>query len=353
MIDKKLSTKIVTIGPEYVPPKGGVAQCIASYENAIFEKFIAITNSCEGTTIRKIWKACTSFLRLFLLLLVNRNIKIVHIHTASYNSFRRSSWYVRLSYMLKRKIVIHIHGGGFKEYYNKEKDFIKPVLAKCDALITLSPSWKCFFEDIVGHKNVYIVPNIIERPVHVNVNNDGIFHLLYMGHIYKAKGIFDLVEVVDEYQDKYRGKFILDIAGGMYDTEMLKQFIVEKHLEDIIHFHGWVSGNEKIKLLNLADAYILPSYTEGVPISILEAASYGLPILSTPVGGIPEIVTERENGILFSPGDKLAMREAIDVLINDSELRNKMGEISKMKSVENYPSQVEMRLKEIYDNIVN
>ena len=66
-----------------------------------------------------------------------------------------------------------------------------------------------------------------------------------------------------------------------------------------------VSGHKKEMLLNLCDAYILPSYTEGLPVSILEAMSYGKPILATPVGGIPEVVID--NGILFQPGDLSAI----------------------------------------------
>ena len=275
----------------------------------------------------------------------------MHIHTASYNSFKRSAWFVKAAKRMGRKVVIHIHGGGFREYYDKEKSFILPILDQCDALITLSPQWKMFFEKVVHHKNVHIVPNVIAYPIVKTVAKTDVFHLLYMGHITKAKGIFDLVEMLAEHKDEYLGKLILDIGGGMYEEEKLKRFISDNKMEDILRFHGWLSGEGKTDIFNLADAYILPSYTEGVPISILEAESYGLPVLSTTVGGIPEIVADRENGLLFEPGNKQQMKIAIDALMQDKELRISMAERSKEISMKNLPQFVEQSLLEVYKSI--
>lgn len=345
------SNRVLTIGPEFVPPKGGVAQCIATYQQAIFSDFRCLTNSCDGSFLKKTCKALFSLAKLHCILATNSEIKIVHIHTASYNSFKRSAWFVKAAKRMGRKVVIHIHGGGFREYYDKEKSFIQPIIDQCDALITLSPQWKMFFEKVVHHKNVHIVPNVIAYPVVKTVAKTDMFHLLYMGHITKAKGIFDLVEMLAEHKDEYLGRLILDIGGGMYEEEKLKRFISDNKMEDILRFHGWLSGEGKTDIFNLADAYILPSYTEGVPISILEAESYGLPVLSTTVGGIPEIVADRENGLLFEPGNKQRMKIAIDALMQDKELRISMAERSKEISMKNLPQFVEQSLLEVYKSI--
>lgn len=345
------SKGVLTIGPEFVPPKGGVAQCIATYQQAIFSDFRCLTNSCDGSFLKKTCKALFSLAKLHCILATNSEIKIVHIHTASYNSFKRSAWFVKAAKRMGRKVVIHIHGGGFREYYDKEKSFILPILDQCDSLITLSPQWKMFFEKVVHHKNVHIVPNVIAYPIVKTVAKTDVFHLLYMGHITKAKGIFDLVEMLAEHKDEYLGKLILDIGGGMYEEEKLKRFISDNKMEDILRFHGWLSGEGKTDIFNLADAYILPSYTEGVPISILEAESYGLPVLSTTVGGIPEIVADRENGLLFEPGNKQQMKIAIDALMQDKELRISMAERSKEISMKNLPQFVEQSLLEVYKSI--
>ena len=288
---------------------------------------------------------------MFCILGFNKKIRIIHIHTASYNSFRRSFLFVIVAKVMRRKVVLHIHGGGFKDYYMKESRFVRFVLNKADALITLSASWKMFFVDAALHRNVHVVPNIISKPINKSVNHDGSFHLLYMGQITKAKGVFDLVEFIAENKDFYKGKLILDIGGGMYDADKLRNFIIDNKIDDIVHFHGWLTGDSKAEIFNLADAYILPSYVEGVPISILEAESYGLPILSTTVGGIPEIVDEGKNGFLFRPGDKQGMKKAIDTIMGNRELMASMGCHSKELSYKNYPASVERNLIEVYRSL--
>lgn len=345
------SEHILTIGPEYMPPKGGIAQCVATYQQTIYSNFRCLTNSCNGGMVRKIWKLYTSLMRLCCILAFHPSIRIIHIHTASYNSFKRSSLFVSVAKTMGRKVVLHIHGGGFKDYYMKEPRFVRSVLDKCDALITLSATWKTFFEEVALHKNVHVVPNIISEPINVRVKSDGKFHLLYMGQIKKAKGVFDLVEVIAENKESYQGKLILDIGGGMYEVDKLKKFISDKKVKDIIHFHEWLTGNAKAEIFHLADAYILPSYIEGVPVSILEAESYGLPILSTIVGGIPDIVDDGKNGILFSPGDKHEMKNAIDTIMENRALRMSMGHHSKELSYKSFPSSVEKKLMEVYSSL--
>lgn len=285
------------------------------------------------------------------MLAFHHNIRIVHIHTASYNSFKRSSLFVNVAKAMGRKVVLHIHGGGFKDYYMKEPRFVRSVLGKSDALITLSDSWKSFFEDAALHGNVHIVPNIIPNPIEKRVDSDGKFHLLYMGQITKAKGVFDLVEIIVENKDYYKGKLILDIGGGMYDADKLRSVISDSKADDIVHFHGWLTGHAKAEMFNLADAYILPSYVEGVPISILEAESYGLPILSTNVGGIPDVVDEGKNGFLFSPGDKQEIKNAIDTIMENRELRVSMSYHSRELSHVNFPTSVERSLIEVYRSL--
>ena len=353
MINKQISDKILTVCPEFKTPRGGVAQCVSSYSKTVFSNFRAICNSCSGSKFKKLAKCVDAIFKLVWALTLDRNIRVVHIHTASYNSFRRSSIFVLLSKMMGRKVVLHIHGGGFKEYYALETYFVGRVLSRCDAIAVLSQSWKSFFDGITNPDRVRVVPNIVENPSLMGVEDDGKFHLLFLGHIQKAKGIFDLVEIINEYKTDYNGRLILDIGGGMFEVERLRQIIKDNHLEDIVHFHGWVSGDDKIRLLNTADAFILPSYTEGVPISILEAETYGLPILATTVGGIPEIVSDGGNGFLFTPGDKAAIKTAIDKLLADTKLCRALRESSRMRAANNLPSHIETVLTSLYNDLLS
>lgn len=141
--------------------------------------------------------------------------------------------------------------------------------------------------------------------------------------------------------------------GGDGDVVQVNEIIKQNDLENIAVFQGWVNGEKKERLLNMADAYILPSYNEGLPISILEAMSYSLPIISTNVGGIPEILKNGENGFIMSPGDKDAMYRAILELMNNEKLRLDMGKASYSKVQEHMPGFVERQLNDLYRSLLN
>lgn len=346
MINKETSKPILTIGCKWKRPKGGIAVVLNSYSR-IFPEFNIIVNSNGKNAIANLLQLIYSLVAITLKLVFCRSIRIVHIHTASYNSFKRSALFIFIAKFFKRKVVIHIHGGGFKEYYEKNTSFVRRNLLKCDTIVALTGYWKEYFNGL-GFENVAIVPNIVDSlVVQDRKYNDGKIHILYLGLITKAKGIYDLLDVINEYKTEFENKITLHV-GGNGETTTIQNIIKEQNLSDIVKFEGWVSGEKKVELLNNTDIFILPSYTEGLPISILEAMSYKLPVISTPVGGIPEVVKDGENGFLITPGDKGALYNAIIKLVADKRLRVDMGEKSYKKVQPHFPENVSKELENIY-----
>lgn len=351
MISKFLSSRVLTVGCAYKYPKGGVAQVIYNYEQYVFPKFKCIINSGDTNKFKKLIKAVSSWLGMGLQILTDKEIEIIHIHTASYNSFKRSAYFVRLAKLLRKKVILHIHGGGFKEFYVTNPKWISSILNRCDAIITLSESWRQYYQLITKGPNIYIVENIVSLPEKKEVGQkDNICHLLFLGLIDKQKGVFDLLDVLHEHMDELNRKLILHI-GGNGEIGKLQNQIKQYGLADMVIYEGFVSGEKKAELLSRCDAFILPSYTEGLPVSILEAMSYGKPILTTPVGGIPEIVKQSENGILFSPGDKENIYLAIVQILNNDEQRAYMGNKSLHYISPYFPDNVSKKLEHIYREI--
>lgn len=351
MLSKELSNKILSIGGEYNPPKGGVAQVMYTYSKEVYPIFHCVTNSGNGGFVRKLWIFVQGIVKSFFSLLFNRNIKIVHIHTASYNSFKRSSYFVLLAKCFKKKVVLHIHGGAFKEYYKTNPKWIKNTLQKVDKVVALTESWKSFFQDEVCLSNVVVINNIVPSPQIKAIEKDGKFHLLFLGAINEQKGIFDLVEVINQHKNEWRGKLILHI-GGNQDVERLQNYISNNILFDLIKYEGWVSGEKKIELLNICDVFILPSYIEGLPISILEALSYGKPVITTPVGGIPEVVND-QNGFLFTPGDLKALAKIIGSLLDNSMLVQEMSINAKVSVDKNFSYNITEALDSLYRDLLS
>ena len=351
MLPQDIAEQILTIGCQYRNPKGGIAQVIYNYEKYVFPQFKHIINSGEGDKIAKLARALSGWLQMALRLLFDKKIKIVHIHTASYNSFRRSAYFVKLAKQFGKKVVIHIHGGGFKEYFATNPGWIASVLNSCDAIIALSPSWEQYYRSITSGVKIDIVENIVPPPEKPEMmQKNGLFHLLFLGGINEQKGVFDLVDALHEHKAEVQGKLILHIGGNGKIGE-LQSRINNYGLSKMVVYEGFVSGAKKSFLLFNCDAFMLPSYIEGLPVSILEAMSYGKPILATPVGGIPEIVKEKENGLLFKPGDKIKMYEAISLLMDNPTLSSNMGKSSEAKSKSYLPDNVSHSLFKLYGNL--
>jgi len=346
MIPRDISHRIVSVGPDCIDPKGGIGMVLKAYRG-LFGEFRFVTTHKECGAAQKLLVFLRALAKL-LPVLADSDVEIVHVHGASKGSFVRKAIIILLSKLWGKKVVYHIHGGGFKDFTRRHPKAVGYILSKCDTIVALSDSWKDYFSKEVGCKDVKVVPNIMEAPHEDHRQRDArTCTLLFLGKICDEKGIFDLLDVVATHRGEYEGHIRLLIAG-IGESERLKSFIQEHHLEGIATYEGWVSGSEKERLLNASDIFVLPSYYEGVPISILEAYSYHLPVITTDVGGIPEILADSTEGIIIKPGDKKAMHEAIVRLVASPALRQQMGEAAYTRSLAHLPSNVEQRLLAVY-----
>ena len=351
--------KIVFLGPKFEPPTGGVASVLAEYKK-IFPKayFVSTTNSKN-----KLTKIVTPILGLFQFifkLALHPNIKIVHIHGASRSSFMRKFIFFRIAKLFHKKVIYHIHGAEYQLFYEKaskwQKNLIKTFINNSDCIVCLSESWKDFFNTTFAPRKIEIIPNIIEAPQEYTSKNSinkisNKLKFLFLGYIDERKGAWFLLEVLREHKEKLRGKVVFNV-GGDGQVKKFQQLVSDYELNDIVKYIGWVSGVDKIKHFIDSDIYILPSYNEGLPISILEAMSYSLPIISTTVGGIPEIVSS-DNGLLIEPGNKKQLWAAIESFLQSENTQlEKMGAASHAKVQQHLPGAVMSRLNRLYESLM-
>ena len=120
------------------------------------------------------------------------------------------------------------------------------------------------------------------------------------------------------------------IAGSGAEENQLKEYTEQNDLQSYVDFLGWITKEQKPSLLEKADVLVLPSYNEGLPIAILEAMSYALPIISTDVGSIAEAVQEDVNGFLIAPGDVNALTDAMVKLTVNTKLWKEESSMSRL-----------------------
>lgn len=355
-IPLNISNSILTIGPDYRNHRGGIGAVLEVYSK-YFENFKFLASYKVGSVLYKSIYFFYFLLIFFRRLIFDRSIRIVHIHGASRGSFaRKFICFVIGKYIFGKKIIYHIHGAEYHLFYQESSPIVKKSIRmfinNSDCVICLSEMWKRFFTSNFNPKRIEIVPNIIDYPtINKRHKESSVLNFLFLGQIGSRKGIFDLLEVLSKNKGKYNGKIKLTI-GGNGETDKLKTIIKEKQIEGLVEFIGWVTNEKKINCLQTADIYILPSYNEGLPISILEAMSYGQAIIATNVGGIPEIVIPGRNGVLIEPGNLIEIENAIDFFIHNPEKIKSYGKESKHIVTKHLPDCVITQILAIYKSLL-
>ena len=148
--------------------------------------------------------------------------------------------------------------------------------------------------------------------------------LLFLGRIGKRKGAFDLIHAVASLPDGVRQMCHLTLAGDG-DVEAARELSARLGCSELVSLSGWVGAADVDRLLAESDIFMLPSYAEGMAMSLIEAMSWGLAVVTSDVGGAGEFLKNRHNSILVKPGDVQGINSAICELAGDPTLRSRLG----------------------------
>lgn len=354
IVHKDISHKVLMVGVYYKNnAPGGMASVIQYYE-LYMEGLRYFPSWRLMNVLGRLYYAIVAYILVLLNLIFDRRVKILHIHTAADASFWRKSQFVKLGKLFRKKMILHVHASRFKDFYGEsaKKEKILSNLLQTDKLVVLSQSWRDWFISIgVPQKKIVVLNNITAYPKTSQQTKDLKLHFLFMGEIGERKGVFDIIRALANNKEYLKDKMILRIGGNRNEDKLISA-INNAGLQDFVKFEGWVSGDKKVKLLNWADVYILPSFNEGLPIGILEAMSYNCAIISTPVGGISEVVTPNINGILVTPGNDKEIAQAIIDCVDNREQTTQYGKAC-AKVVEAYlPHNVLIHLLSIYKELL-
>ncbi|PFN07059.1 glycosyltransferase family 4 protein [Bacillus cereus] len=278
------------------------------------------------------------YIKLFFQLnVLSRKYDVAHIHMSYRGSFLRKRKIIQLLNRKNIPIVLHMHGSQFKDFYNespdKRKEQIVDTLNKVTVILALGEQWKEYYESICTAK-VVSLDNAVFPKQAVNDSEDRVY-ITTMGVLSQRKGTYDLIEVGAKLKGKIDSKYKFVLAG---DGEIgkVKKKITELGLGDLFIVPGWISDEKKIEdIYRKSIIYVLPSYNEGMPMSILEAMSYGLPVISTNVGSISSVV-EKENGFVVNPGDIKELADKINYLLNNESNIERISESNTEKICAKY-----------------
>jgi glycosyltransferase involved in cell wall biosynthesis len=257
---------------------------------------------------------------------------IVHVHTCSGFSLYRSTADLMVAKRSGCRTVLHVHGAAFDEFCAGagafQRRLIARSLSKADRVVALSQSWQDKLLKTAPGARVVVVENAIVDPGDVPIQpHDGPCRFLLLARMDRWKGIDDLLDAAACMR---AGECDLELvlagpAGTAGDADILDGKIRTRGLTGAVRYVGSVQGEEKANLFHQADVYVQPSHHEGMPISLLEALSHGLPIIATEVGAVPEVITDRCEGLLVPPHNPALLAKPMRELAGDGPARRAMG----------------------------
>jgi glycosyltransferase involved in cell wall biosynthesis len=323
--------------------KGGIRAAIRGLVDVgLFERF----NVTYVATHRygSLWGKMTSALGGWLKVayyLAKLDAPLVHVQASCRASFWRKSVVCFMARVARRPYILHVHSGEFVDFYRSEcgplgRSMIRRVFANARLVIALSEPWRERLLEICPTANVDVLSNSVALPdaattATVQQLAPQAPTLLYLGFIKHSKGTDDLVRAFARLAGKFPSLQLL--CGGTGSLEEMRALAVSLGVGDRVSFPGWLGPERKREAMRNATIFILPSYAEGMPMSLMEAMAWGLPTIATPVGGILQMVTHQKNGWLVPPGDIDALAAAIARLLSDARLREQLGAAAR-KTVE-------------------
>lgn len=266
-----------------------------------------------------------------------------------------------LSKLFNIPSVVSLHGGDiydptkkyspYKHFYLRK--IVSYVMNKSDEVVANSnDTRKRAFEFYNVKREIEVINLGLIRPSFDRVTrknlelSDDDFLITSIGRLIKIKGLQYLLQAMHKLENK---RLKLLVMGDGPEKKTLKMLSKKLGLEGQAEFLGFVGGERKYQYLSVSDLFVLPSLKEAFGIVFLEAMHCGLPVITTTTGGQTDFLKDGENGFLVPVGDVDALAEKINLLCNDSNLRQKMSNKNR-KDVKNFYSE---KMAERYEKLFN
>lgn len=277
---------------------------------------------------------------------------IVHIHTADYGTEKRKRIFARLTKLFGKKLIVHLHScdpstsilGQYRHLYDY-------TFGHADKIILLSNLWRNLaiesFHDCKNKLETLYNPCPSVTPSQIN---ERLPYILFAGSLIDRKGFKDVIKAFSLIADKYP-EWHLKLAGNGKMQEGIN-LASELGIGNRVDFLGWVNGVAKDNAFRRASIYCLPSYSEGFPMGVLDAWAYHLPVVTTPVGGLPDVAKDNENMLLFAPGNIEELAQKLEMLISNNCLYSKLSKASEEFADNDFNiKNITTQLSKIYNSV--
>jgi len=324
--------KVLMIGP-LPPPVGGMATVVGNLAEGFAGRVdLKLLNNVKTTAAdRRLWEGIAAQLRLLGRLAghcLGWRPDVVHVHTCSWFTFWRNAVDVLLARLLGRRVVLHIHGAQFRGFLEglspAARQSARVVFALAQRIVVLGEGWKALLDPWADPHRVVVVPNGVPVPERTAAGVRGgaaePLRIVCLANYERRKGQADLLRAVARLTGPRPVRLeLFGFEAEPGQRQALLDLARELGIAERVQVPGPVTGAAKDACLNAAGCFCLPSYDEGLPMSMLEAMALGLPVVVSEVGSIPEAVSDGEEGLLYVAGDIEALAAHLQRVLDDPD----------------------------------
>jgi len=272
--------------------------------------------------------------RTLIRLIVSKNVDVVHVFTGATTLFSVSS--LQLARILRKKTVISFFGMEGVIFRSLRERLTFAYSASLAGTIATNTSAMKSLVPRHFQKKTKLLYGGSDSPIPLGSDNslDQSPRVLYVGRLVRSKGVDDLLLAFSYVAKIVRGARLVIVGDGPERETLIKKRN-KLGLENIVEFKGALHGSDLQEEYEKCSVFVLPSkrlndepVAEALGLVLIEAAMHGKPLVGSRVGGIPEIISDGSNGILFPQADYKKLADAITKLLLNKDLREKMGKNS-------------------------
>jgi glycosyltransferase involved in cell wall biosynthesis len=348
--------KIVLVGPG-LGVRGGVSAVerliIDSISGHVQVEHIATME--DGGILRRIRVFGAALWRIHSILR-DESPCIFHVHFASRGSTLRKCIVSMMVLRTPCWLVLHAHGAGFDGFFSNLprplQERVARIFRRSHGFVVLSTQWLEFYATqlTLRRERIQIMVNPTDPPSTVPDRRcHDTVQFLFLGRIDDRKGAFELLDAYYALPATTRARARIVFAGDGRVGELRRRAAA---IGPDVVVHSWLDHEERDHLLAASDVLVLPSHHEGVPMAILEAMAYGLPVIATPVGGIPDVIRHGREGLLVEVGNRAALTTALARMVAEPALRMSLGRGARATAESLDVTNYGQRLLEFYQTII-
>ncbi|MGQ0541511.1 MAG: glycosyltransferase family 4 protein [Blastocatellia bacterium] len=286
------------------------------------------------------------------LLTKRKEIDLVIIEVYSGLSFVIADVTGVLCRVLRIPSIMVLHGGKLPEFEKQHSSWTRRVLKRATALAAPSEFLAESFRELGFH--VRVIPNVIDLSRYDFRERNSIEpKLLWMRSFHPIYNPGMAVEVIGLLRQEYPNAK-LTMAGVDKGLEQpIKEMVAKQGLVEAVSFPGFLSPDQKAHVFSEADIFINTNLEDNMPVAVVEAAAFGLPVVATNVGGIPYLLSHGENGLLVEAGNARQMVEALKLLLQSSELTQKISRGGRSLAERSSWSKVRPQWEDMFAEMLN